>query len=76
MFQQKYIDNTWYEHLEIKLKEDLHMHHQNKRNRKKGKERTTSCMDVLFFLREYFRVQRNLFNYLKPKIPCLQKRNS
>ena len=38
------------------------MHHQNKRKRKK--KRTTSCMDVLFFLREYFRVQRNLFNYL------------
>ena len=37
MFQQKDIDNTWYEQLEIKLKEYLHMHHQNKRNRRKIK---------------------------------------
>ena len=37
MFQQKDIDNTWYEQLEIKLKEYLHMHHQNKRNRRKKK---------------------------------------
>ena len=37
MFQQKDIDNTWYEQLEIKLKEYLHMHHRNKRNRRKIK---------------------------------------
>ena len=39
MFQQKDIDNTWYEQLEIKLKEYLNMHHQNKRNRRKKKSK-------------------------------------
>ena len=59
---------------------NLLMHHQTKlieRNRKrKGKKYTTSYMSVLFLVNEYFRVQRNLFNSLKPKIFCLQKRNS
>ena len=27
MFQQKYINNTCYKHIEIKQKEYLHMHH-------------------------------------------------
>ena len=33
-------------------------------------------MNVLFLAKEYFRIQRNLFNSLKPKILPLQKRNS
>jgi len=32
-------------------------------------------MSVLFLVIEYFRIQRNLFNSLKPKILCLQKIN-
>ena len=35
MFQQKYINSTKYEYLEIKLKEYVHMHRQSKRNRRK-----------------------------------------
>ena len=54
---------------EIKLIKNilnLFMHHQVeliKMNRKK-KRKTTSCMSVIFLLKEYFRVQRNLFNSL------------
>ena len=33
---QKNIGHTCYEYQKLKLKEDLLMHHQNKRNRKKG----------------------------------------
>ena len=31
-------------------------------------------MNVLFLAKEYFRIQRNLFNSLKPKIIYLQKK--
>ena len=64
MFQQKYINSTWYEHLEIKLEEYLHMHHQSKRNRRKRVKMRPPRTDLIFFLREYFRVKRNFFNYL------------
>ena len=44
------------------------MHHQVeliKRNRKINKKNPTSCMSMLFLVvKEYFRVQWNLFNYL------------
>ena len=33
-------------------------------------------MSALFLVKEYFRIQKNLFNSLKPKILRLQKRNS
>ena len=34
------------------------------RKEQKKERKTTSCMSVLFLVNEYFRVQRNLFNYL------------
>ena len=33
-------------------------------------------MSMLFLVKEYFMIQKNLFNSLKPKILRLQKRNS
>ena len=35
-FNKKNIDHTCYDYQKLKLKEDLLMHHQNKRNKKKG----------------------------------------
>ena len=55
---------------EIKNKRThLFMHHQvklklKKKKKEKRKRKTTSCMDMLFLVREYFRTQKNLFNSL------------
>ena len=34
------------------------------KHKEKGLSETTTCMEHFLFLRGYFRVQRNLFNYL------------
>ena len=36
----------------------------SRKDHRKRKRKTTSCMDVLFLVKEYFRIQRNLFNSL------------
>ena len=54
--KKKNIDHTWYEHLEIKTKKHLFIHYQIKRDRRKKSKEKLPRMDVLFLLREYFRV--------------------
>ena len=46
------------------------MHHQNKIKRKKGKERQPLAWMYSSYSKKFIQLS------LKPKIPCLQKRNS
>ena len=54
---------------EIEIKKHPESNHApssrtNRKDHRKRKRKTTSCMDVLFLVKEYFRIQRNLFNSL------------
>ena len=57
---------------------NLFMHHQPKlieKNRKKKKKKKEYLLhERALLVKEYFGIQRNLFNSLKPKILCLQKK--
>ena len=55
---------------------NLFMHHQSKLIEKKRKKIEYPLHESGLLLKEYFRIQRNLFNSLKPKILYLQKKNS
>ena len=54
------------------------MHHQPKLIEKNTKKKKIEYLlhEHAFLVKDYFRIQRNLFNSLKPKILCLIKRNS
>ena len=50
----------------------------NKINERRKERRKTKYLlhECAFLIKEYFRIQRNLFTFLKPKILYLQKRSS
>jgi len=55
---------------------DIFMHHPQKLMEKKRKKIEYLLHERVLLVKEYFRIQRNLFNSLKPKILYSQKRNS
>ena len=58
---------------------NIFMHQTIKKINERRKERRKTkylLHERAFLIKEYFRIQRNLFTFLKPKILYLQKRSS